>query len=118
MRAVQKLSFCLGTPLKYEPGRRRTACQAKQHSTYACAVNVRFLPDDVTVTAKAGEPLADVASRAKVDLLITCSIGDCGSCEIEEVDEESGEKRVILSCLTAVPSKPSVTYQTYPDLML
>lgn len=70
------------------------------------------------MTAKPGEPLQDVASRANIDLSITCSVGDCGSCEIEEFDEKTGQKTIILSCMTAVPSKASVTYMTYPDALL
>jgi ferredoxin len=80
-----------------------------------CSVSVRFEPDGKVEEARVGEVLANVAERAKVDLLVTCSTGECGSCEIEQVDEESGERRIIRPCIAAVPSgQDRLLYVTYP----
>lgn len=63
--------------------------------------------------------LADVAARGGVSLLITCSVGDCGSCEIEQV-LENGDRWIVRPCIMPVPEPEetadnTVTYLTYPD---
>ena len=61
-----------------------------------------------------------VAERAKVDILINCAIGDCGSCEIERL-HENGDRRLVRACICPVPEpeegSDTVTYETYPDNM-
>lgn len=61
-------------------------------------VNIRFLPDDVTVTAAVGEPLLDVAQRAGVTIPTGCLMGSCHACEVELEDGDT-----IRTCITAVP---------------
>jgi hypothetical protein len=79
-------------------------------------VQVRFEPDGVIEEARVGEVLTDVAARAGVDLLVTCSTGECGSCEIEHVDPKSGERRIVRPCIAAVPSgHDTLVYETYPE---
>lgn len=61
----------------------------------------------------------DVAARARVDVLVNCAIGDCGSCEIEHV-AENGDRRIVRACVAPVPEPEDgagevVTYLTYPD---
>ncbi|MGB7084460.1 MAG: 2Fe-2S iron-sulfur cluster-binding protein [Phormidesmis sp.] len=65
-------------------------------------VKVRFLPDDVTITARAGEPLLTVAARAGVHISTGCLAGSCHACEVEL----TGEEEPILACLSAIPSGP------------
>lgn len=62
-------------------------------------VNIRFLPDNVTIQAKAGEPLLEVAARAGVHISTGCLMGSCHACEVEM----TGEEESVLACLTAVP---------------
>ncbi len=61
---------------------------------------IRFLPDDVTVEAEAGEPLLDVAERAGVCIPTGCLMGSCHACEVELEDGTT-----IRACITAVPPK-------------
>ncbi|NMG07736.1 2Fe-2S iron-sulfur cluster-binding protein [Brasilonema sp. UFV-L1] len=61
-------------------------------------VHVRFLPDDVTVDAKVGEPLLDVADRAGVFIPTGCLMGSCHACSVEVEDGNT-----IRACITAVP---------------
>ncbi|AFZ32927.1 ferredoxin [Gloeocapsa sp. PCC 7428] len=62
------------------------------------ATQIRFLPDDVTVTASVGEPLLDVAQRAGVTIPTGCLMGSCHACEVELEDGDT-----IRACITAVP---------------
>lgn len=66
-------------------------------------VNVRFLPDNVTVQATAGEPLLKVAARAGVHISTGCLMGSCHACEVEMTPKESDQEDTVLACLTAVP---------------
>lgn len=59
---------------------------------------VRFLPDNVTVDAKVGEPLLEVAERAGVCIPTGCLMGSCHACEVELEDGNT-----ICACITAVP---------------
>lgn len=61
------------------------------------SVNVRFLPDDVTVKAEVGEPLLHVAARAGVDIPTGCRMGTCYACEVEMAGED------IRACISAIP---------------
>jgi ferredoxin len=62
------------------------------------SVNVRFLPDDVTIDAEVGEALLDVAERAGVFIPTGCLMGSCHACTVELEDGD-----VIRACITAVP---------------
>lgn len=74
-------------------------------------VQIRFLPDDITVDAKVGEPLLQVAKRAGVFIPTGCLMGSCHACE---VDIEGGE--TICACITAVPAGQSqLTINLYID---
>lgn len=66
-------------------------------------VNIRFLPDDIAVSAQAGEPLLTVAARAGVHISTGCLMGSCHACEVDM----TGEEEPILACLQAVPSEPA-----------
>ncbi len=63
-------------------------------------VKIRFFPDDVTVTASAGEPLLAVAARAGVYISTGCLMGACHACEVVLSEEEEP----VLACLKAVPA--------------
>lgn len=62
------------------------------------SVQVRFLPDNVTIAAEAGEPLLQVASRAGLTIPTGCLMGSCHACEVEI---EGGES--ICACISSVP---------------
>ena len=46
-------------------------------------VQVTFLPDNVTVEAKPGEPILAVAERAGIFIPTGCLMGSCHACEVE-----------------------------------
>ena len=74
-------------------------------------MKVRFLPDDVTVDAEAGEPLLDVALRAGVFIPTGCLLGSCHACEVEV---EGGY--TIRACITAVPrGREELTINLFSD---
>ncbi|MEL6777532.1 MAG: 2Fe-2S iron-sulfur cluster-binding protein [Cyanobacteria bacterium J06597_16] len=62
-------------------------------------VKVRFMPDGVDTTAKAGEPLLTVAARAGVHISTGCLAGACHACEVEI----TGEEEPTLACLRSIP---------------
>ena len=75
------------------------------------SINVRFLPDDVTVNAEPGEPWLQVAERAGVFIATGCLMGSCHACEVELDDGTA-----IRACISSVPSnKPEVTINIYDD---
>ncbi|PSB05169.1 2Fe-2S iron-sulfur cluster-binding protein [Merismopedia glauca] len=74
-------------------------------------IQVQFLPDDITVTAQAGEPVLEVAKRAGVFIATGCLMGSCHACEVELEDGES-----ICACISGVPSGRShITINLYID---
>ncbi|HEY9621216.1 MAG TPA: 2Fe-2S iron-sulfur cluster-binding protein [Crinalium sp.] len=73
-------------------------------------VNIRFLPDDVTVEAEVGEPLLHVAERAGLSIPTGCLMGSCHACEVD-VDGNT-----ICACINAVPPGLSqLTINLYVD---
>jgi ferredoxin len=62
-------------------------------------VEVRFLPDNVTIQAEVGEPLLQVADRAGLTIPTGCLMGSCHACEVELEDGST-----ICSCISAVPA--------------
>jgi ferredoxin len=62
------------------------------------SVSIRFLPDNVVVSAEVGEPLLQVADRAGVSIPTGCLMGSCHACEVEIDGEES-----VCSCISSVP---------------
>lgn len=75
-------------------------------------VTIRFIPDDVTVTANVGEPLLQVADRAGVTIPTGCLMGSCHACEVEI----NGLDDPICACITAVPpGKSELTINLYVD---
>ncbi|MEO0532999.1 MAG: 2Fe-2S iron-sulfur cluster-binding protein [Cyanobacteria bacterium P01_A01_bin.123] len=76
------------------------------------AVEIRFLPDNVTIQAEAGEPLLAVAERAGVRIPTGCLMGSCHACEVEVDDEEDP----ICACISAVPGgRSQMTINLYVD---
>jgi ferredoxin len=74
------------------------------------SVNVRFLPDNISVEAEVGEPLLQVAERAGLSIPTGCLMGSCHACEIE-VDGDT-----ICACISAVPpDSPHLTVNLYVD---
>jgi ferredoxin len=61
-------------------------------------VQVRFLPQDVSIAATVGEGLLQVADRAGVMIPTGCLMGSCHACEVEL---DSGES--LRACISAVP---------------
>ncbi|HIK44774.1 MAG TPA: 2Fe-2S iron-sulfur cluster binding domain-containing protein [Leptolyngbyaceae cyanobacterium M65_K2018_010] len=75
-------------------------------------VSITFLPDHITVTAQAGEPLLRVAERAGVTIPTGCLMGSCHACEVDL----EGEAEPICACITAVPpSSAPLTINLYVD---
>lgn len=75
-------------------------------------VNVHFLPDDVTTTAKPGEALLAVANRAGIKISTGCLVGSCHACEVEM----TGESEPTLACLQAIPKgKNFIEVQIFND---
>ena len=66
------------------------------------SVNVKFIPDNITVSAEVGEPLLDVANRAGVFIPTGCLMGSCHACEVE-----LGDGTPICACISAVPANNS-----------
>ena len=75
-------------------------------------VNVRFLPDNVTVHAQVGEPLLQVADRAGVKIPTGCLMGSCHACEVEL----AGQLDPICACINSVPpGQDQVTINLFVD---
>lgn len=75
------------------------------------SVTIHFAPDDVTITAEAGEPILDVAERAGVFIPTGCLLGSCHACEVELEDGTP-----ICACLSAVPNNvTSLKLTLYAD---
>lgn len=75
-------------------------------------VQVRFLPDDITVEAQPGEPMLEVAKRAGITIPTGCLMGSCHACEVELEDGEP-----ICACISAIPAgNESITISLYTDL--
>lgn len=76
------------------------------------AVQVRFLPDDVTVEATVGEPMLQVAQRAGLTIPTGCLMGSCHACEVEVV----GQEEPICACISAIPpGQAELTINLYVD---
>jgi ferredoxin len=74
-------------------------------------IQVRFLPDDVTIEAEVGEPLLKVADRAGLTIPTGCLIGSCHACEVELEDGE-----IICACISTIPAgQPEFTINLYVD---
>lgn len=74
-------------------------------------VQVRFLPNDVTVAAEVGEPLLQVADRAGLTIPTGCLMGSCYACEVELEDGET-----LRACISSVPpGKPEITISLFVD---
>jgi 2Fe-2S iron-sulfur cluster binding domain len=74
------------------------------------------MPEKVSVDVAPGSSLALAAEAAGVDILYMCGIGDCGSCEIELIDIGTGVKRVVRTCIAAVPSDTATClFHSYPE---
>ena len=75
-------------------------------------VQVRFLPDDITIEAEPGEPMLEVAERAGVFIATGCLMGSCHACEVELEDGTP-----ICACISAIPAgQESLTINLYSDL--
>ncbi len=66
------------------------------------SVNVRFMPNNVTVTAQAGEPMIEVARRAGVSIPTGCLMGSCHACEVELDDGTT-----LCACISGIPGDRS-----------
>lgn len=76
------------------------------------SIEIRFLPEDVTVSAEIGEPLLQVADRAGVSIPTGCLMGSCHACEVEI----EGREEPICACISAVPpGQPALTINLYVD---
>ena len=83
--------------------------------TASMSVEIRFVPDNVTITAEVGEPLLSVAERAGVSIPTGCLMGSCHACEVE-LEDGQNEGQIICSCISAVPpGKPKLTVNLFVD---
>lgn len=74
-------------------------------------VNIRFLPDDVTIDAEVGEPMLQVAKRAGVFIPTGCLMGSCHACEVEL---DNGD--TMCCCISSVPiGYKQLTVNLYSD---
>jgi len=74
-------------------------------------IQVRFLPDDVTIAAQPGELLLRVAERAGLSIPTGCLMGSCHACEMEI--EGIGD---VCSCISSVPADyPELTVNLFSD---
>ncbi|AGY60383.1 2Fe-2S iron-sulfur cluster-binding protein [Gloeobacter kilaueensis] len=73
-------------------------------------IEVRFLPDDVTVTARSGELLLDCATRAGIKIPTGCLMGSCHACEVEIAGQGP-----VCSCITALRCEQDITVHIYSD---
>lgn len=74
-------------------------------------MKIEFLPDNVTVDAKAGEPILEVANRAGVSIPTGCLMGSCHACEVE-----LNEGEIICACISSVPpGQEKITINLYSD---
>ncbi|MDJ1181737.1 2Fe-2S iron-sulfur cluster-binding protein [Roseofilum casamattae] len=72
---------------------------------------VRFLPDNLSTEARAGEPLLEVANRAGVTIPTGCLMGSCHACEVEIVGGPT-----LCACISGVPGdSPEVTVNLESD---
>ncbi|MDP8965398.1 MAG: (2Fe-2S)-binding protein [Cyanobacteriota bacterium] len=75
------------------------------------SVNIRFLPDDVTIDAEVGEPMLQVAERAGVFIPTGCLMGSCHACEVE-----IEEGPTLCACISGVPAgREELTINLYGD---
>lgn len=76
------------------------------------SVTVRFLPDNIAVTAAPGEPLLNVAERAGVTIPTGCLSGACYACEVEI----AGKEDPVRACISSVPiDKSELVIHLYED---
>lgn len=66
-------------------------------------VKVLFIPDEIEIMASPGELLSEVARRAGIEIIESCGVGDCGTCEVLLRDQVSGDGFYLKSCVTKVP---------------
>jgi ferredoxin len=75
------------------------------------SVQIRFLPDNVTIEAEVGEPLLQVAERAGLSIPTGCLMGSCHACEVEIEESDA-----VCACITAVPpGQPGLTINLFVD---
>ncbi len=75
------------------------------------SVQVKFLPDEVTVTAEPGEPMLEVAARAGITIPTGCLMGSCHACEVELADGTA-----ICACISAIPpGQKELSINLYSD---
>lgn len=80
------------------------------------AVQVRFLPENITVLASVGEPLLRVAERAGVGIPTGCLMGSCHACVVEWEAGAGEEPEVVRACLTSIPAgQATLTVHLYHD---
>lgn len=74
-------------------------------------VQVRFLPDDIVISAEVGEPMLQVAKRAGLSIPTGCLMGSCHACEVEMEDGKT-----ICACISAIPAgQKSLTINLFVD---
>jgi ferredoxin len=75
------------------------------------AIQIHFLPNDITIAAEPGEPILQVANRAGITIPTGCLMGSCHACEVEL---DNGE--TICSCISSVPAGRShLTINLFSD---
>ncbi|EME31828.1 hypothetical protein Gasu2_45260 [Galdieria sulphuraria] len=92
--------------------RKPQLCQLRSVANFSIGnqVKITFLPEGVSVLAQPGEPLYNVAERAGVELLFSCCVGDCGSCEVQVLSRQQTKKHrklFIRPCIAKVPANKS-----------
>lgn len=98
--------------------RKRATVRASNVSPHIAEgiVRVLFIPDCVEIFASPGDSLSEVARRAGMEIVESCSVGDCGTCEVMLVDHPSADRIYLKSCITKVPHhKDSIMIDTIGD---
>lgn len=74
-------------------------------------VQIRFLPENITIEAEVGEPLLQVADRAGLSIPTGCLMGSCHACEVELEDGE-----IVCACISSIPpSSTEITINLFVD---
>lgn len=77
--------------------------QGNEREEPVASTKVLFIPDNAQISASPGEPLSEVARRAGVDIIESCGVGDCGTCEVMMVEQATGDRVYLKSCVAKIP---------------
>lgn len=96
------------SPSPPPPACRAASDATSSTTTPAATVQVVFQDAGITATGTPGQPIADLASSAGVELHYGCFTGSCGVCEMElrkfDTNGTEGAAVTVRTCIAVVPS--------------